>query len=122
MGTHVHCRMTLGLDGQVVDECVAVLDAVFEEEAVADGVVGDVVLHPQVVGAVDGDAAVVGVVDRGVLDVLPRRVADEVPVDRIAGEVHVLAHPVELDALEMNILRPGHRHDVPAEVALLSVG
>ena len=70
-GHAVQCRMTLGLDGQVLDEFVAVLDPVFEEEAVADGVVGHVVLHAQVVGAVHRHAAVVGVVDRGVLDVLP---------------------------------------------------
>ena len=90
--------MALGQDRQVVDELVAVLDGVFEEEAVADGVVGHVVLHPHVVGAVHRHAAAVGVVDRGVLDVLPLPVADDVPVDRIAGQVHVLAHPVQLDA------------------------
>ena len=55
--------MTLGLDGQVPDELVAVLDAVFQEEAVADGVVGHVVLNAQEVRAVHRHAAVVGVVD-----------------------------------------------------------
>ena len=55
--------MALGLDCQVLDELVAVLDAVFEEEAVADGVVGHVVLDAQEVRAVHGHAAVVGVVD-----------------------------------------------------------
>ena len=39
-------------------------DAVFEEEAVTDGVVGHVVLNAQEVRAVHGHAAVVGVVDR----------------------------------------------------------
>jgi hypothetical protein len=62
--------MTLGLDRQVADELVAGLDAVFEEEAVAHGVVGHVVLDAQVVGAVHGHAAVEGVVDGGVPDVL----------------------------------------------------
>ncbi len=62
--------MALDLDGQVVHELVAVLDAVFEEEAVTDDVVGHVVLDPQVVGAVHRHAAVVGVVDGRVLDVL----------------------------------------------------
>ena len=55
--------MALDLDRQVVDELVAVLDAVFEEEAVTDGVVGHVVLNAQEVRAVHGHAAVVGVVD-----------------------------------------------------------
>jgi len=63
--------VALGLDGEVADERVAGLDPVLDEEAVADGVVGDVVLDPEVVRAVDGDAAAVGVVDRGVADVLP---------------------------------------------------
>ena len=55
--------MALDLDGEVPDELVAVLDAVFEEEAVADDVVGHVVLDAQEVRAVHGHAAVVGVVD-----------------------------------------------------------
>ncbi len=50
--------MALGLDGQVVHELVAVLDAVFQEEAVTDGVVGNVVLDLQVVRAVHRHAAV----------------------------------------------------------------
>ena len=36
-GHAVQRRMTLGLDCQVLDEFVAVLDPVFEEKAVADG-------------------------------------------------------------------------------------
>ncbi len=63
--------MTFGLDCQVLDEFIAVLDPVFEEEAVADGVVGHVVLHAQEVRAVHGHTAVVGVMERRVLDVLP---------------------------------------------------
>ena len=62
--------MALDLDGQVVHELVAVLDAVFEEEAVTDDVVGHVVLDAHVIGAMHGHAAVVGVVDGRVLDVL----------------------------------------------------
>ena len=62
--------MTLGLNREVLDVLVAVLDAVFEEEAVTHGVVGHVVLDAQVVRAVHGHAAVVRVVDRGVPDVL----------------------------------------------------
>ena len=116
----VQCRMTLGLDRQVPDEGVAVLDPVFEEEAVADGVVGDVVLHPQVVGAVHRHAAVVGVVDRGVLDILALAVAQQVPVDRIAGQMHVLAHAIELDAGQIHP-GAGHRHDVAAEIGRLGV-
>ena len=64
-------RMALGLDRQVADKLVAGLDAVFEEEAVTHVVVGHVVLDLQVVRAVHGHAAVVGVVDRRVPDVLP---------------------------------------------------
>ena len=44
--------MAFGEDGEVVDELVAGLDRVFEEEAVADRVERDVILDPQVVGAV----------------------------------------------------------------------
>ena len=85
-------RMTLGLDAEIVDELVARLDRVFEEEAVTDGVEGHVVLDPDVVGAVHRHAAAVGVVDRRVADVLALAVADEVPVDRVAGERQVLPH------------------------------
>ena len=114
-------RMALGLDREVVDELVAVLDAVFEEEAVTDGVVGHVVLDAQVIRAVHGHAAAVGVVDRGVLDVLALAFADQMPVDRIAGERQVLAHAIELDARDIHLAR-GHRHDVAAEERLFRIG
>jgi hypothetical protein len=106
--------MTLGLDPEVADKLVAVLDAVFHEEAVTDGVVGDVVFNAQEIRAVHGHTAVVGVVDRGVLDVLPLRVADQMPVDRIAGLGQMLAHAIELDARDIHPAR-GHRHDVTAQ-------
>src|SRR5438105_3608538 len=99
--------------GQVADVLVAGLDAVFEEEAVTDGVVGHVVLNLQIVRAMHGHAAVVGVVDRGVPDVLPLRVADQMPVDRIPGQRQVLAHAIELDAFDKH-LAGAHRHHVPA--------
>ena len=96
--------MTLGLDRQVADKLVAVLDAVFDEEAVTDGVVGHVVFNAQVVRAMHGHTAVEGVVDRGVPDVLPLRVADQMPVDRIPGLGQMLAHAIELDALDIHLL------------------
>ena len=113
--------MTLGLDRQVADKLVAVLDAVFEEEAVTDGVVGHVVLNLQVIRAMHGHTAVVGVVDRGVPDVLPFGIADQMPVDRIPGQRQVLAHAIELDALDKHLAR-AHRHHVPAEEGLFRVG
>ena len=106
--------MTLDLDRQVVHELVAVLDAVFEEEAVTDDVVGHVVLDPHVIRAMHGHAAVVGVVDGRVLDVLALGIADQMPVDRIAGQLQVLTHAIELDALDIH-LAGDHRHDVAAE-------
>src|SRR5690606_9456268 len=114
-------RMTLGLYPQVADELVAVLDAVLEEEAVTDGVVGHVVLDAQEIRAVHGHAAVVGVVDRGVLDVLALRVANQVPVDRIPRERQVLTHSGQLDARDIHLARR-HRHDMAAEERLLGVG
>ncbi len=68
-----------------------------------------------------GHAAVVGVVDRGVPDVLALGVADQMPVDRIAGKRQVLTHSIQLDALDIHVAR-GHRHDVPAEERLFRVG
>ncbi|HEX2618318.1 MAG TPA: hypothetical protein VHL57_12295, partial [Flavobacteriales bacterium] len=80
------------------------LDAVFQEEAVAHVVVGDVVLDLQVVRAVHRHAAVVGVVDGRVPDVLALAgVADQVPMDRITRELQVLSHAVELDALDEHL-------------------
>ena len=55
--------MALDLDRQVLDKLVAVLDAIFHEETVADDVVGDVVLDSQVVGAVHRHATIEGIVD-----------------------------------------------------------
>src|SRR5690606_27914460 len=75
-------RMALGLDGQVADKLVAVLNAVLEEEAVTDGVVGHVVFDLQVIGAMHGRTTVEGIVDGRVSDVLAQRVADQMPVDR----------------------------------------
>ena len=63
-------RVALGLDCQVMDKLIAGLDAVFHEEAVAHGVVGDVVLHLQVIGAVHRHAAIESVVDGRVANVL----------------------------------------------------
>jgi hypothetical protein len=113
-------RMTLGQYPQVVHELVAVLHGVFEEEAVTNVVVGHVVFNAQVIGAVHGHATAVGVVDRGVLDVLTLGVADQMPVDRIPGQMHVLAHAIELDAGDIHPAR-GHRHDVSAEECLVRV-
>ena len=86
----------------------------------AHGVVGHVVLYPQVVRAMHGHAAVVGVVDGRVLDVLALRIADQVPVNRAAGQRQVLSHAVQLDALDEHLARC-HGHDVAAEEALLGV-
>jgi hypothetical protein len=69
-----------------------------------------------------GDAAVVGVVDGGVLDVLAlAAVAHQMPVDGIAGKRQVLTHASELDAFDEHLARD-HRHDVAAEEGLLRVG
>ena len=114
-------RMALGLDREVADELVAGLDAVFEEEAVTHVVVGHVVLDLQVVRAVHGHAAVVGVVDGRVPDVLALAFAHQMPVDRIAGKLQVLTHAIELDALDIHLARD-HRHDVAAEEGLFRVG
>src|SRR5690606_32524875 len=90
-------RMALRQDSEVPDEPIARLDAVLEEEAVAYVVVGHVVLDEQVVRAVNRHATVPRVVDRRVLDVLTLRVADQMPVDRVARERQVLTHAIELD-------------------------
>ena len=55
--------------------------------------------------------------DGGVPDVLAPGFADQMPVNRIARQLHVLTHAIELDAFDVH-LAPGHRHDVPAEVRL----
>ena len=113
-----HGGMTLGLDRQVKNERVAGLDAVFHEETVAHGVVGDIVFHPQVIGAVHGDAAVKGIVDGRVPDVLTiPACANQVPVNRIAGQFHMLPHAIEFDALDIH-LAGDHRHDVSTEIRL----
>ena len=57
---------------------------------------------------------------RGVLDVLALRVAHQMPVDRIAGQRHVLAHAVQLDALDEHLARR-HGHDVAAEEGLCRI-
>ena len=57
----------------VVHDLATRLDAFLHEEAVTHSVVGDIVLHPQVIRAVNRHAAVVGVVDCGVIDELPHR-------------------------------------------------
>ena len=113
-------RMTLGQNPQVVDELVAVLHAVFEEEAVTNVVVGHVVFNVQVICAMHGHAAAVGVVNRRVLDVLSLRIADQMPVDRIPGKMHVLTHAIEFDSLDKH-LASVHRHNVAAKERLVCV-
>ncbi len=82
-----------------------------------DDVVGHVVLNAQEVRAVHRHAAAVRVVDGGVLDVLALRVTHQMPVDRIAGQRHVLAHAIQLDTRDEHLARC-HGHDVAAEVGL----
>ena len=113
--------VALGLNRQVMDKLIASLDAVFHEEAVTHGVVGDVVLHLQVVGAVHRHAAIESVVNGGVANVLALAFTDQVPVDRIAGQRQVLAHAVEFDAFDIHVTR-GHGHDVAAKKGLCSIG
>ena len=86
------CWMTLGLDSQVFDDLITRLYTVLHEKAVPHSVVGDIVFNAQVIRAMNGHAAAVGVVNRGVLNVLSRHVAVEMPVNRVAGELQVLAH------------------------------
>src|SRR5688572_11693316 len=85
------CRMTLGLDSQVLDDLVTRLNTVLHEEAVAYGVVRNIVFNEQIIRAMNGHAAVVGVVNRGVFDVLPGHVAVDMPVDGITRKRQVLA-------------------------------
>ena len=64
----------------------------------AHRVVSDVVLDAQVVRAMHRHATAVGVMNRGVLDVLAlAAVADQVPVNRIPREGLVLTHAEEFD-------------------------
>src|SRR5690606_25411145 len=103
--------MTLCLDTEIPDEPVAVLDSVFEEEAVTDGVVGHVVFDLQRMRAMHGRAAVVRVVNRGVPDVLALGFTDQMPVDRISRKRQMLAHASKLDTLDIHPA-PRHRHDM----------
>ena len=64
VGHALHGGMTLDLDRQVLHELVTAFNTVFHEEAVADDVVGDVVLDAQVIGTVHGHAAVEGTMKR----------------------------------------------------------
>jgi hypothetical protein len=112
--------MALGQDRQVVHDLVVVLHAVFKEEAVTNIVVGHVVFNAQVIRAMDGHAAAVGVANRRVPDVLPLRIADQMPMDRIPGQMHVLTHAIELDTLDKH-LASVHRHDVAAKERLVCV-
>ncbi len=68
----------------------------------ADVVVRHIVLNPHIIGAMYRHAAAVGVVNRGVLNVLPRRIAHQVPMDRIPRQVLVLAHSKELDTGDLH--------------------
>ena len=62
--------MALGLDAQVFNHLVSCLDTVFHKEAVPGGVVGDIVFDAQVIRAMYGHAAVVGIVNRRIFNVL----------------------------------------------------
>ena len=45
---------------------------------------------------------------------------DQMPVDRIAGQMHVLAHAIELDARDIHLARD-HGHHVSAEECLVCI-
>ena len=94
--------MALGQYPQVVQILVAGFNAIFEEVAVTDVVVGHIVLNPDIVRTVYRHTAAVGVVNRRVLNVLPLRIANQMPMDRISRKVFVLAHPKELDTRDFH--------------------
>ena len=89
--------MAPGQDPQVAQLLVAVFHAIFEEVAVTDVVVGHIVLNPHIVRTVYRHTAAVGVVNRRVLDVLPLRIANQMPMDRVSRKVLVLTHSKEFD-------------------------
>ena len=102
------------------DEPVVVLDAVFKEEAMTDGVVSHVVLDLQVMGAMHRRASVERVVNRRVANVLTLGFANQMPVDRVTGKRQMLTHAGQFDTLDIH-LATGHRHDMPTEVGLCRV-
>ena len=107
---------------EVVRDDVLRLDAVLDEEGVAHRLEGDVVDDAQVVDAVDGDGAVVRVVDRVVPRVRVAHVADHVEVERVAPQPEALPHVAALDVLDPPRERLGagrvHHHvrAVPVEL------
>src|SRR5262249_45027044 len=105
--------MALGQNPQVVQILVAVFHAIFEEVAVTDVVVRHIVLNTHIVRTMYRHTAAVGVVNRGVLDVLRLRIANQMPMDGIPPKVLVLTHSKELDPGDLHCC-PGHRHHMPA--------
>ena len=81
-------------NAEIVAEEIAHLAAVFEEIAVADVVVADVILDHGLVRVVDGDHAVERPVDAAAADVLAGDIAAVMPVERIAAGQAFLTHPI----------------------------
>ena len=94
--------MTFGQHPQVPKILVTVFHAIFEEVAVAHVVVCHIVLNPHIVRTVYRHAAAVGIVNRRVLNVLPLRIAHQMPMDRIPRKVLVLTHSKELDTGDLH--------------------
>src|SRR3954471_19819809 len=74
--------MALGQYSQVVHILVSVLNTIFEEIAVTNVVVGHIVLHTDIVRTMYRHTTAVGIVNRRVLNVLPLRIANQMPMDR----------------------------------------
>lgn len=87
-------RGELGEHAEIVAEKIAHLAAVFEEIAVADVIVADVVLDDRVVGVVDGGHAVEGTMNTAAADRLAGGIAAVMPVERITAEQAFLTHPI----------------------------
>ena len=98
---------------------VQLLAGILKEEAVPDCVMADVVQGFHAVGVVNGEAALVVVVERVSLDDGIRQVERVVEVQRVAGQDVTLTHGRELGAVHLGVRGLGD-HDVAA-VRLLVV-
>ena len=100
---HVRRRpvhLLLGEQDQIAEDRVVLLDAVLDEDAVAEDMEQHVVLHAQPVHAVHPDAAIEAVVHGAVGDEGALHLADPMEVDRVPPELEALPHIAKLHAVE----------------------
>jgi hypothetical protein len=87
------------LDDEVIFNQIFSLSRILDEDSVAHGVIGNIVLNSQVVNSMNSDGSVVSVVNGVIPDVRVVNCSNHVEMDRVSSQLEGLSNLLELSIL-----------------------